>query len=582
MLESFEALKSIPAKTLKWLILTSILLAGVSFILIWYGQPSFSEKDVVLKLEGPTQASSGDEAVYKLTYQNNTRYVLQNLKFRFTYPTDSVIIRNSVVSSDDTESFDIDKLNPGDIGVKEFRAFLVGDKGNIKEAKVGLIFSAGNLRSAFEKSATVSTAIVSLPVSLTLVAPPSTVVGENISYILDYRNESANDISDVQFEFKYPDGFTFAKGTPSPSIGQNVWTLPLLRRGSGARILVEGKMSGNERDVKTLSVVLKRKINDQYINYEKAETTTVISSPLLFLDVRVNDSLDYAAVVNDQLRYTIRYQNNFNQSLIGLSLAVKLDGDMYDFSNMETGGGFFDGSTNTLLFNAGSIPDFASLTPGKAGRVDFRVKLKSAFPAGASGARNFFVKATAVASTPNVPTGIDATELAVQSSLVTKISTQPTLAQPIYYNDPAFGSSGPLPLQVDSETVFTVHWQLVNPGNDMNIAKVTATLPSGTMWKNVVSSGINQAQPVYDRNKSEVSWNVGVLPQGTGIWTPKYEATFQISVKPGVNERNNVLTLLKNSLFSGTDSFTKQNIIVRIPDATSSVLADRPGEGVVR
>lgn len=577
-----ETLLALPSRTLKWLILVSIGLLFVSAWLIWYGRPSFSEKDVIFQLKGPQQASSGDEAVYSLTFENRTRYDLRNLKVRFTYPSDSVVIKNGVVSAESSEAFTIDVLSSGDSTAREFKAFLVGDKGNIKDARAEIVFNAGSLRSSFQKSVNVSTAIISLPIALTLVAPPSAVSGQVVSYILDYRNESPGDVSDVQFEFKLPDGFSLSQTTPQPNAGQYVWSTPLLRRGSGARILIEGRLSGNERDVKTISVILKRKIDDQYINYEKAESTTIISSPLLSLDMKVNNVPDYTAIAGDDLRYLISYKNNYSQSLIGLTMAIRLEGDMFDLATLEDKEGFFDGATRTVFFNAASAPDLAALPAGKSGSVEFRIKLKPGFPTGISGSRNFFVKATATLSTPNVPTGIDSNEIAVQSSVVTKISTQPTLSQTAYYLDPAFGSSGPFPPQVDQETVFTIHWQLVNPGNDMNEAQVRAQLPTGVVWKNVISSGTNQSQPFFDRNKSEVIWNIGLLPQGVGIFTPKYEASFQVSIKPSIADKGSSPVLIKEAVFSGTDSFTKQNLIVRAADVDTSRIVDRTDLGAVK
>jgi len=114
----------------------------------------------------------------------------------------------------------------------------------------------------------------------------------------------------------------------------------------------------------------------------------------------------------------------------------------------------------------------------------------------------------------------------------------------------------------------------------MNSAEVKAVLPPGVNWKNVVSVGLGQSEPTFNANSSEVRWNIGVLPQGTGVLTPKYEASFQVSVKPSVVGQTP--TIVKDSKFSGTDSFTKEQIILNAPDLTTNELVDRPGEGTVQ
>ncbi len=558
------------------------MLAIVSFLSFWFGSPSFSESGVKLDIEGPTQVSVGDEVVYKLKYSNTTKLNLNNMRFKFTYPDGSVVLKDGTVAKELSETFTIDQLSPGQSAEKEFKAFLVGDRGNIKTVKSELSYSAGDLRTAFEKNTSLSTTIIGLPISLTLVAPPNSVPGQAINYMLDYRNESSDDIYDLRFEFKYPDGFSVQKSTPSPNDGNFVWNVPVLKKGSGGRISVIGLLIGKEGSTKIISVSLKRKIGDQYINYEKAETSSVIASPLLGVDVLVNDSLDYSAFAGDDLNYVIKYSNNSNYNLIGVNLTIQLKGEMYDISSLDTKGGYYDSSNSMILWNASTVSDFANLAPNKNGQVSFRIKLKNSIPSGATGSKNLFVRSTARLSTPNVPSSVGGDEIFAESDVVTKISTQPTLKQVVYYNDPAFGSSGPLPLQTGKETVFTVHWQTTNPGNDMNGVKIGAVLPAGVSWKNVVSVGSGQPEPVFNTNTSEVVWDLGILPQGVGVIGAKYEASFQIVVKPSINQKGSPVLLIKDSKLSGQDSFTKQNIIIPVRDTSTNDLVDRPGEGQVQ
>lgn len=567
---------------LKWLVLLALLLAIVSFLSFWFGSPSFSESGVRLDIEGPTQVTVGDEVVYKLKYSNTTKLDLSNMRFKFTYPDSSVVLKDGIVSTNLSETFTIDQLSPGQEEVKEFKAFLVGDRGNIKTAKVELSYRAGDLRTAFEKTTSVSTTIIGLPVALTLAAPPNSVPGQSISYVLDYRNETSDDIYDLRFEFDYPEGFSVQKLTPTPSTGNYVWNVPVLKKSSGGRISITGPLSGKEGETKNVSVVLKRKIGEQYVDYEKAETSSTIASSLLSTEILVNDSTDYSAFAGDDLNYTVKYSNSSNYNLVGVNLTVKLEGEMYDISSLDTKGGYYDNSNGTILWNASSVPDFSNLSPNKKGQISFRVKLKNSIPSGATGSKNLFVRASARLSTPNVPPNVAGDEIFAESNLVTKISTQPTLKQVVYYNDSAFGSSGPLPPEVGKETSLTIHWQITNPGNDMSGVKISGILPAGVIWKNIVSVGSGQSEPIYNKNTSEVVWNLGVLPQGVGVIGAKYEASFQVTIKPSLNQKGSTILLVKDSKLSGIDSFTRQNIIVPVRDITTNDMVDRPSEGIVK
>lgn len=567
---------------LKWLILSALLLAIVSFLSFWFGSPSFSESGVKMDIEGPTQALVGDEVVYKLKYSNTTKLDLNNMEFKFTYPDDSVVLKDGVVAKELSETFTIDQLPAGQEAEKEFKAFLVGDRGNIKTAKAELSYRAGDLRTAFEKNTTLSTTIIGLPIPLTLSAPPNSVPGQVVNYMLDYRNESNDDIYDLRFEFDYPDGFSIQKTTPSPNEGNYVWNVPVLKKSNGGRIIITGPLNGKEGETKSVSVSLKRKIGGQYVNYEKAETSSVIANSLLGVNVLVNDSFDYSAFAGDDLNYVIKYSNNSNYNLVGVNLTIKLEGEMYDIESLDTKGGYYDNSSSTILWNASTVSDFANLTPNKKGQVSFGIKLKSSIPSGATGSKNIFVRSSARLSTPNVPALVGGDEIFAESNLVTKISAQPTLKQTVYYNDPAFGSFGPLPLEVGKETTFTVHWQIINPGNDMSGVKISGVLPAGVNWKNIVSVDSGQPEPTFNTNTSEVVWNLGVLPQGVGVTGAKYEASFQITVKPVINQRGGTILLTKSSKLVGIDTFTKQNIIVSASDVSTDDLIDRPDEGTVQ
>lgn len=565
-------------KLLKWVVLLALALFVVAMVIFFFGRPSFSENQVVLELNGPTQASVGDEVIYKVKYGNNTNVELHNLKLKFTYPEGAIVIKDDKILKDLSETVELEKLSSGKSQEKEFRAFLTGDRGNIKNAKVELEFKAGSLRSFFEKSETISTTLISVPVSLTLVAPPTVVSGQTINYILDYRNESNNSISDIKLELDYPDGFEIQEQSPKPAEAKG-WLLPVLKRNEGGRINIKGIIKGKEGEIKTISASLKRNIGGEFVDYQKTSSSSVISNPLLSLEILANNSKNYSAHLDDKIEYTVKYKNNSTSNIIGLNLEVKLDGEMYDLEKLNTSGGFYNSSNGTILWNAAVVPDFSVLSPNKSGEVKFSVGIKSSFPTGSASSRNFFVKISADLTSPNVPSGFDGDEVSAAANLINKISTQPSFLQIAFYDDPAFGSSGPLPPKVEKETVFTIHWQIINPGNDMNKVELKGVLPPGVKWRNVVSVGLNQPEPIFNPNSSEVVWNIGVLPQGTGILSPKYEASFQVSITPSVSGQTPVI--IKNSKLSGFDSFTKEEVVLNASDLTTDELVDRPGEGTV-
>ncbi len=570
-------------RALKYLVLLAVFLFIIAISSFWFGSSSFSEKDVTLELESPLQASAGDEVIYKIKYANATKTTLYGLSFLFFYPTDSTIIKNGTTMEGQTESFTIDQLASGEKGEKEFKAFLVGDRGNIKSAKVNLSFKSGSLQSSFEKSAATSTTIVAMPVELTLVSPPNATAGQAINYILDYRNTSGSDVSGLVFEFTYPDGFIPDQYTPSPDKGNNTWQKSMLRNGAGERISIQGILNGKEGDNKSITVQLKRRIGDIYVGYEKASSVTVIANPILGVDISVNDTNEYSAYPGAELRYVVKYSNNSNLNLSGLNLSAKLEGEMFDFSSLNAQGGFFDDATKTILWNSSTVPDFINLGPGAKGQVTFQIALKSFSASGISGSsRDRFVKTTVKLSTPNVPPDSNTDEIAVYGSSTTKIGTQPNFTQLAYYNDTAFGSMGPLPPKVGEETYFTVHWQIINPGNDIGGVVVKGKLPPGVSWADQVNAYPDNPMPTFNPNTQEVEWDLPVVPFGIGLSNPKYEAIFRLKLKPSSTQKGSNIDLIREAKFSGIDNFTRQSVVISKKDLNTDNLTDRPKEGVVQ
>lgn len=572
------------SKVLKYLILLAIVLLIAAISSFWVSGPSFRDKDVAFELEGPTQVTAGDEVVYKIKYSNETRSTLSKLDLVFVYPEGSAVLSaDGKITDGYSDDFTIDKLEPGEKGEKEFRAFLIGEKGSIKVAKATISFRSGTLSSVFEKNVSLSTTIINAPITLTLVAPPNVVSGAAIQYILDYRNITDEDTSDLILEFDYPDGFNFRQSDPKPDTGNNSWIIKSIKKGTGSRITISGILTGKEGESKVASVKLKRKISGDYIDYQKASAATVISNPVLGAEISVNSSMDYTASLGDRLQYVIKYSNNSNINFSGMNLSVKLEGDTFDFSTLDTRGGFYDDSSKTITWNPSIVSDFGNFTPGVKGQINFNIALKSSFPSLIPGAsQDKFVKVSAKFGTMNVPSGFEGDEVAVSSALVTKVTTQPAFNQTVYYNDPNFGSTGPFPMKVGEETYFTVHWRLTNPGNDVENVQVVSKLPPGIEWANVTNTNNNLPSPTFNPNTNQVTWSLSKLPYGSGITSEKYEAMFRVKFKPLSSNKGNYIQLLESAQLTGMDNFTKESIMVNRNGVSSNELTDRPREGVVQ
>lgn len=571
----------------KYIVIGLGLILLIGLIMFFVGRGSFRENGIELKIEGPTETTSGELITYKIIYKNNNDIDLTDAKLNVLYPADSIVVKDGNIVDLTAENFDVGEIDSKSGNEKEFSAYIVGDRGNIKTIKAMLTYKAGNLNSVFRKETSLATTITNLAVPITLVAAPTVVSGQNTSYLIDYRNQSDQNFENLRFVVKYPQDFTSNKFSPEPSArsaGQLTWDIAKLKQGDGSRITIQGVLNGNERETKTVSVVLQKKITtpngDTYIDFQKSEASSVISTPLLSLNLRLNDSDDYVAHLGDSLRYKLRFQNNNSEGISGLSLSVRLEGNMYDFATVRSDG-FFDSRLNTIFWNASTVPALNLLPSNQSGAVEFEVRLKGGFTGGL-GAKDSFVKASARVETPNVPANLDLDKLFADDELITRISTAPTFDQKLFVNDSTFGSVGPYPPRVNQKTAFTARWSIVNPSNDISQAKVTATLPPGVNWADQERTIGTQIRASFDPRLNTVTWDLGTIPAGTGINFPTYEVFFQLWIMPSVNQVGQSPILLKNVRFDGVDTFTKEKITRTIFDMTTSNVSDNTSGGSVQ
>ncbi len=560
----------------KGIIATFVLLLLLVGAYLFWNRASFNKNGVNVSIEGPQEVTGGDLVTYKVKYTNTNNIALENVTLDFFYPTDAIPFKDNTIQKIQHTAVKLDPIPKGGSGEQEFQAFIVGDRGNIKTAQVHFNFSPAGLSSVVQSDASLATTISNLAVPLTLVAPPTTVSGQQLTYLIDYRNESNQDLNDLRISAKYPDRFNITNSSPKPTAGNTTWDIPTLHAGDGARITVQGALSGAQDEHKTAVVILQKKIatatGDAYVDFEKVTADSVISTPPLSVSMAINNSTNYTAHLGDVLSYVISYRNSSDVTITGLNLSARLIGSMFDVSTVQVNNGFFDSATNTVIWNAGGVQEFNNLGPNQSGSVTFNVKLKNNF-GGAIGASNSVVKVSAHLETPSVPAGINADRLFSEQDVVTAIATAPVFSQSVVSSNDQVGASGPMPPKVGTKSTLAVRWNLVNPSHDVSSAKVTATLAPGVTWGNAVSAGASQPNVQFNSKNNTITWDLGTLPGGVGVQFPAYDAKFLISITPSINQAGSPVALLKNVQFQGTDSFTKEKFLRTIPDTNTNEVA---------
>ena len=128
-----------------------------------------------------------------------------------------------------------------------------------------------------------------------------------------------------------------------------------------------------------------------------------------------------------------------------------------------------------------------------------------------------------------------------------------------------------MPAKVGSKTTYTVTLTTTQPTNAVENAEVRGNLPSNVRWMGATSPANEDVAFIPERN--EVVWRIGRIDAAATSTVPR-TAAFQIEFEPAFNQARTQPVLVDNIVFTGTDSFTSQNISITGLVLTTSLSTD--------
>lgn len=557
-----------------------LVFVATAFLKGWF---SFSKDRVELEITAPTEISSGEEVEFSIRYKNNNKVALRDAKLVIDYPQGAYSIDGNELSQ---EVVELEQILPKREGVKDFKIRLAGEKGSIKLLAVRLNYQPENISSRFENSTIFKINIGSVLVGLYLTVPQKAISGEEVSYVLDYLNNTEEDFSNLKIELRYPSDFSFKRANPEPTETNNIWHLEELEQGERGTIEVVGVLQGIEGENKTLEASLGKIENDKLLQYSQISFVTQISSSPLLVSVFLNNEEEGGNVSSGQkLNYKIKFKNNTDIALSQLVLKVYLgSGNIFDFKTLTLDEkGFFDSLNNIITWSAAGVPSLALLLPRESGEVKFSLSIKDSFSINNFDDKNFQISARVELETLNVPPQFNLERLKIEKVLSSKVNSKVVLQAKGYHNETSvnINNYGPIPPAVNQATTYTIHWQITNTSNDLENVRVTAILPQGIEWRNNYVTLNKDTKLEYNERTKQIVWNIDRIPAATGFLVPAYELVFQIALRPSITQIGTIPVLIDESSLSGKDIFTEETlesfspaIATDLPDDTSIGFGD--------
>jgi len=530
---------------------------------LWYSSKNIYSKEV-LKLEiiGPTEADLAEEIEYLVKYKNNGDVRLEDPTLTFEFPKYSIVEEGKSLRHTIGPEELGGAIYPGEEKTLKFKCRLLGKEEEPKEVKASLGWRAKNLSAWYESSTTFTTIIKKVPLTFTFDLPSRVESEKEIEFRLNYYSNTDFPLSNLRIKADYPSGFEFKESDPK-ALEKNEWEIGILNKAEGGRIEIMGNLEGDVGEQKNFSAKIGSWQDGEFILLKEVFKGVEIVNPDLYILQQINGSPEYIASPGDILHYEIFFRNLGQESLSNIFLLSKLEGEAFDLESIKAPDGSFESGDNTILFDWRKNPQLQILEAQEEGRVEFWVELKEEWDISESNETNIINQVILSQ---------------VRDELETKVNSRLLVLQNGFYQDEAFGNSGPTPPKAGEETTYTINWQVKNYYNDVNNIKVKAILPNEVELTGKIFPEEQSEKFTFDSRSREIVWDVGDLEAGTGVLNNPPNVSFQISLRPSSSQIGDAALLISKARITGEDQWTGQKIESESEEIDSSLGNEDAGE----
>lgn len=554
----------------------AIALLGIILVVVFeIKQSAFSEEKVLVNIEGPSVIDSTQLVQYVIHYKNDNRVDLKDASILLNHsenfqPESATNLQTVNAGNSKIHIGTIKSRSQGEIILK---GRFYAPKDYVVYLRSRLDYTPSNFNSMFQVQSQIGVNVKTSPIFLEVTAPLEAASGNDVEYLIDYKNQSSRSFSDVRIKVEYPDRFQFTSGNPRPSEGNNFWYIGNLGPDEGGKIKVLGTTQGSRNEGKIVKAYIGSPGDDgQFVVYTQNEKMTKIVASPLSITQSVNGLKNLTANAGEILNYSLNYRNEGEIGLRDIIIVLEVKTSILDFSRLKLGKGSYDSAKGTITWKASDFPQLSNLAPGQGGEIQFSVPMLDRIPVKSENDKDFSVITVAKIDSPDIPTPVQSNKIIASNTLELKLNSKVVLETSGYYYDAVIANFGPIPPQVGKETSYVIHWQITNVSNDIGDVKVVSSLPTGIKWMGKIYP--EDVKITYNERTNQIVWEVGKIKNGAGILEPKKEISFQISVVPQVNQKEQAIRLLNSSFLESKDLFTGEQLKYETKEKTTMLPED--------
>lgn len=543
-----------------------LTLAYASYV-FFAGTHTVSNDNIDISILGNNFTAGGEDLSLVVGITNKNSSSLDLVDLIIEYPKSSSNGESGSSAGTDRFRQSLGTIPAGAVRNENIKLVLFGEQGSVVPVKISLEYRVEGSNSIFVKPKSYDVTINSTPLNLSVEAPNTISPNQDITLNIKAALNATHTVPKILLKVDYPTGFQFVSSTPSPSLGNNVWNLGDLAPGAERNISVSGKMidvfDGEEKSF-NISSGLKSGGDKSTIGviFNSLSHVVTIQKPFIEAKFFVNGiyQREYATNAKIPISGEIKWANNLDTKVNDLEIRVKISGNAVDRKTINTQQGFYDSSTDTIVWDKNSKNGFNEVNPGDTGSVNFSMSPLSLFSATGGILPDPSININISIAGKQLISGYATTNLNNSDSSVIRIISDVGFAtKALHYSGP-FSNTGPIPPKVEKETSYTIVWSISNTANNISKGVVRSTLPSWMKFVGPISP--TNEDLVYNPSTREIVWNIGRIPRGTGISTAGRIVYFQVAFTPSLSQVRTTPLIINDAILTGHDDFANVDVKV--------------------
>lgn len=385
-------------RAMTFLIASLLFLAGVAWFGFFTFQPQarFSERDVIVAVNGPDAIQIGDEVRYRIKYTNDQSVPLTQSSLQVRYPAGFVFVSSSIpATSDSNDTWELGAIDAGENDTIEIVGKLYGDINTEQSLRVFFNYTPANFSSEFQKVESIRTVFDDSAVQVSLSGPDTVSLQSPVTWRITVDGLRTDE--SAQVELVLPDGYTLTQTNPAidPQTPRR-WdvvgtTEPLVFDVTGmfateetARFAVQVRLPIVDPD---------NQVALETVLVATASTTVAVTDTTVVTNLLINGVMgDFALSAGDTLNSTLVVQNSGDATMEDVVVRFVIDAPsdgtrtIFDWSNLvDAADGVIAAEQRTptvrratIVWSSAQLPALRSLAPGAEVVIPFALPMLTA------------------------------------------------------------------------------------------------------------------------------------------------------------------------------------------------------------